>query len=205
MTLFSEPAALAAAYPKPSRGAEFDFGGGYMFNERIGLGVSFTGTAHEDAVELGATIPHPFFFNRSTIASGVTGRDLTRTEGGAHIQAMFVPLQTPRLRVRLFGGPTFFRFNAEMVRDIEFRQTALPFSAANLVTITGFEAVDVEGTGWGAHVGGDVSVFFTRIFGVGGFARVSRGTVSVDDPMSEQSQDRNVGGVQFGGGVRFRF
>ena len=41
-----EMATYAAAYSFP-RGAEFDFGGGYMVTPRLGIGLSFTGTAHE--------------------------------------------------------------------------------------------------------------------------------------------------------------
>ena len=203
--LFQEQAAFAVVYPEPSRGAEFDFGGGYMFTPRVGLGLNFTGTAHEDPVGLGVTIPHPFVFNASTTASGTTEQNLTRTEGSANFQMMFVALHTENARVRLFGGPTFFRHKADMVRDIAYRQTAFPGSRTNIVTITSFEDIEVEGSGWGVHVGGDVSYFFTRAFGLGGFARFSRGTVSVDEPMSEETQDLSVGGVQLGGGVRFRF
>jgi hypothetical protein len=203
--LFSEPAAFAVAYPEPSRGAAFDFGGGYMFTPRVGVGLSFTGTAHQDPAGLGATIPHPYFFNASATASGTTDSELMRTEGGANIQLMVVPMHSRKLRVRLFGGPTFFRYTADMVSDLSYRQTALPISRTNLVTITDFEAVEVEGTGWGVHVGGDVTYFFSRVFGLGGFARLTRGTVTIDEPMSEDEADVTVGGVQFGGGVRFRF
>lgn len=203
--LYGEPAAYAAVYPKPSRGGNFDFGAGYMFSPRVGLGVSFGGTAHEDPVGLGATIPHPFFFNASAVASGATDQALTRSEGGAHIQVMFVPLHGERARVRLFAGPTYFRYQADMVNDLSYRQSATPFSRSNLVTITGFEAVEIDGTGWGLHVGGDVSYFFTRVFGIGGFARFSRGTVSIDEPLSETPSDLTTGGVQLGGGARFRF
>jgi hypothetical protein len=202
--LFGETASFAVAYPKPSRGAEFDFGGGYMVTPRFGVGLSFTGTAHQDPAALAATIPHPFFFNALATASGATSPNLRRTEGGAHVQAMFVPLHSDRARVRLFGGPTFFRYQADMVDDIVYRQTATAFSRTNLVSITGFDAIEVEGTGWGVHVGGDVSYFFTRVIGLGGFARFSRGTITVDEPFSGL-QEITAGGVQLGGGIRVRF
>jgi hypothetical protein len=47
---------------------------------------------------------------------------------------------------------------------------AFPSSRSNLVTTTNFEDVEVEGTGWDAHVGGDVSDLFSRVFGLGGVA-----------------------------------
>ena len=205
-TLFREPMAMASAYAKPSRGAAFDFGGGYMFTPKIGVGVSFQGTAHKDAVGLGVTVPHPFFFNASTTAANVTDSSLTRTEGTTNIQAMVSVLSTDRLRLRVFGGPSFFRLKSDMVQDIEYDQAATSFNRANLVSITGYEQVEAEGTGIGFHAGADMSVFFTRVFGLGAFARYSRGTVSLDpEPMSEVAQDVKVGGFQTGGGLRLRF
>lgn len=204
-TLYNEPASLAAVYPKPSRGASFDFGGGFMFTPKIGVGLSFSGAAHEDEVGLGATIPHPFFFNSSATAGSATDEKLMRTEGATHIQAMFVPVHTPNFRVRLFGGPSAFRYKAEMVNDITYLQTAGVFTRVNVVTITNYDQTDVEGNGVGFHLGGDVSYFFSRVFGLGAFGRFSRGKVTIDEPLSETEQDVTVGGFQFGGGIRFRF
>ena len=176
-----------------------------MFNRWIGAGVSIAGTAHEDIVGLGATIPHPYFFNAEVIASGATDDKLMRTEGSVHLQAMVAAYQGPRGRFRVLGGPTYFRYEADMVQDVEYTQIATRLSRAQSVTITGYEAVTTEGTGWGWHVGADGSVFFNRVVGIGGFARFSRGTVEIDEPMSELLQDVTVGGLQVGGGLRLRF
>jgi hypothetical protein len=204
--LCGEPLVLASAYPKPSTGAEFDFGGGYMFTPRIGLGISFTGQAHKDTAGLAITVPHPFFFNSSDTDAAETQEELERAEGGAHISAMLAPLHTESLRVRLFGGPTWFRYKADLIQGIRSSQVASPFSRANTVIITGYDAVETEGTGWGFHVGGDVSWFFTRVVGIGGFVRFSRGSVTLEpEPMSETAQDVTVGGAQGGGGLRLRF
>ena len=179
-SVFSEPRAFAAAYDRPPTGAEFDFGGGWMFMPELGVGASFTGTAHEDIAGLGVTAPHPFFFNASTTASGSTQEKLQRTEGGANFQMMIVPLHTNRARVRFFAGPTYFRYEADMVSDIAYSQTATIFSRTNLVTITNYDTVRTEGTGWGFHAGADMSFFFSRVAGVGGFARYSGGKVTID-------------------------
>jgi hypothetical protein len=87
-TLFREPMSLGSGYAEPSRGADVDFGGGYMLTPKIGLGVSFQGTAHKDPVALRATVPHPYFFNASTTATNVTDSALNRAEGSVDIQAM---------------------------------------------------------------------------------------------------------------------
>ena len=204
-TLFLENARLAAGYPKPNRGVGFDVGGGYLLTDRIGVGVSVSRTAHEGSASLAMTIPHPYFFDATADAVGTTSDELKRTETGVHVQLMVVPLDTGRFRVRIFGGPTFFRYNADMVQDILGRQQATPFSRANIVEITDYEVVEVDSSGVGFNVGADVSYFFTRVFGVGGFARFARGSLTIDEPMSENEATVTVGGTQLGGGIRLRF
>ena len=204
-TLYQEKLGLAAAYPKPSRGADFDFGGGYMFTPLIGLGVTFSGTAHQDIAGLGISVPHPFFFNASAAASGHTADELMRTEGAANIQLMVVAFKNRRTVLRVFAGPSHFNYKADMVQDISYSQTAPSFSRLNLVDITSYDAVEATGSGWGFHAGADVGVFFSRVVGVGGFIRVSRGTATVAEPMSERNQSITVGGIQSGGGLRLRF
>jgi hypothetical protein len=204
-TLFLENAALVVGYPKPDRGAAFDVGGGFMLTDSIGVGVSVSRTAHEGSASLGMTIPHPYFFDASANAIGRTSDELKRTETGVHVQLMAVPLETERFRVRIFGGPTFFRYRADMVQDMLGRQDATPFSRANTVSITDYELVEVDSSGVGFNVGGDVSYFFTRVFGVGGFARFTHGSLTIDEPMSEHQATATVGGTQVGGGIRLRF
>lgn len=204
-TLYREPFALAAAYPEPSTGVSFDVGGGVMFSPWVGAGVTVEGAAHEDIVGLGATVPHPYFFDAAAMASGATDDALMRTEGAIHLQAVVNAYQGRRGRVRFFGGPTYFRYEADMVQNIDLEQIAFAFSRSQVVTVEGYESVTTEGTGWGWHVGGDASVFFTRVVGIGGFVRYSRGTLEIDEPLSEIPQDVTVGGLRVGGGLRLRF
>jgi hypothetical protein len=208
-TIFSERATFGADYNLPT-GAAFDFGGGFMITPIIGVGVSFTGTAEEDVVELSATVPHPNFFNSFASDTAATEDKLARTEGGVHVQAMFMALQTDRLRLRFFGGPSYFRVNQDAVSNIRYDQVFQVFNTGNSVDITEFDSLEVEGTGWGFHGGADVSVFFHRIFGLGGFARFSRASVDLENTIALSSNDeeiRNVkaGGFQLGGGVRLKF
>src|SRR5687768_15616819 len=65
--LFGEIGGLAAAYNKQDRGADFDFGGGYMFTPVVGLGISITGQAHQTTAGLAIQIPHPYFFNATAL------------------------------------------------------------------------------------------------------------------------------------------
>jgi hypothetical protein len=110
-----------------------------------------------------------------------------------------------RLRVRFFGGPSFFHVQQHLVSDIEFLQAASPFFRANDVAITGYEADAVSGNAWGVHGGADVGVFFNQTVGVGGTVRISRANVTLTDPLTDSNVERKAGGVQFGAGLRLKF
>ncbi len=203
--LFQETRTAQATYHNPT-GAEFDFGGGYMITPGVGVGISFTGTAHQDEAQLYINVPHPTRFNTFASSTKPTDAKLQRVEGGVNLQLMLVAPVSPRTKVRLFLGPTYFRVQQDMVGSIAYDQAFLVFLPVNTVDITTYEKRDkVEGTGWGFHVGGDVSFFFTRVVGIGGFARFSRATVSLDDPLSGLPIDVKAGGFQAGGGLRLKF
>jgi outer membrane protein with beta-barrel domain len=202
-TVFRETATFGAAYSF-SRGASFDFGGGYMFSPVIGLGVNFQGTAHEDPPVLSIRIPHPNFFNAFASDTAIGDTALTRAEGSFNIQAMIVATpNSDRVRVRFFGGPSYFRVTQDTVDDIRYNQVFGILNTSNTVDITTYPFSEAEGTGWGFHGGADVGVFFTRIVGVGGFARFSRGKVHLSDFSGGYEVD--AGGFQTGGGLRLKF
>jgi hypothetical protein len=204
--VFGERASASAIYDKPAPGENFDFGGGYMLSRLVGVGVSISGNAYKDPAAVSVTMPDPFFFNDSATGALITEDLLERRERGVHMQAMVnATPNAERLRVRVFGGPSYFHVQQHLVSDIGFIQSASPFFPGNDVSLTGYEASAVDGNGWGFHGGADVGVFFNRLVGIGGTVRFSRATVSMADPLSESNIDAKAGGVQFGGGLRFKF
>lgn len=192
----------SVAYSVP-RGATFDVGGGYMFSRKAGFGVSLAGTAHEDAAGLAISVPHPLVFNASATDATVTNGPLTRAEGAWHLHGMFVVASTPRLRLRVFGGPSYFRAEQEVVDTIRYDQAYQFFGRGNVVDIRSFDSSKSVGTGWGLHAGTDFSVFLNRVVGLGTSLRVSRGTVEIADYGGRH--DIKVGGVQVSGGLRLKF
>jgi hypothetical protein len=201
-----EIATFTAEYHSPV-GAEFDFGGGVMITPAFGLGVSIAGTAHQDEAVLGIRIPHPTRFNVYATDSAPTEDKLMRSEGSVNIQAMFVSRVSDRVTARVFAGPSFFRVRQDAVSDIRYEQFFLSLPPVNEVTITAYESVVIpfeDATGWGFHVGGDASIFFTRVVGLGWFAKYSRGTVEMPDPLAG-AIEVTTGGFQSGGGLRLRF
>lgn len=197
---FFETARFEAAY-EWTRGANFDFGGGYMFTPLVGAGLSFSGTAHRNPAVVSARIPHPLRFDTHAAATARTNGELQKAEGAAHIQVVLQPLHTDTARIRIFGGPSYFRVEQDTIDAIAYLQeyTLLTHS----ITITSAPLAQSEGTAWGFHIGGDVAYFFSRVFGLGGFARFSRATVDLPD-FSGVVQTK-AGGFQTGGGVRLRF
>ena len=142
--------------------------------------MNITGTAHEDTAAVGVTAPHPFFFNASDTDASLTEHVLLRQEGAFNVQMMLAPIRGLIVCACGFlAGLPLFRYRADMVQDVDNPQLASFFSRANLVTITGYESEKAEGSGVGFHVGSDLSWFFSRVVGVGGFARFSHGTVTV--------------------------
>jgi hypothetical protein len=201
-TLFRETAIFQADYRWPL-GAAFDFGGGVMLTKNFGVGVSFSGTAHMDVATVSATVPHPFRFNLPASATADTEEQLMKVESAAHIHAMFAAMPSPRVRTRVFGGPTFFRVQQDTIDDVIYLQTAPPLGS-NAIRIISAPFSEAESDGWGFHVGGDVSVFFNRVVGVGGLVRYSRGTVDLIDLVGAVVEVE-TGGIQAAGGLRLKF
>ena len=205
--LFSEQAIYKARYPKPSRTTGFpvDIAGGYMFTKMFGLGVSYSRLVREDPAGLEATIPHPVFLNSPGTGTGETGI-LKRTESATTVFASLSPVRNARAEWRIFGGPAFFNYNADMVSDIAYTQTANPATPHNSVAITGYSTQKATGFGIGAMLGTDVAYFFTDMFGVTGGVRFQGAIVEVDpEPLSKISQDLRPGGTVVFVGLRFRF
>ena len=203
--LFAETRTFQMSYENPA-GASFDFGGGVMFTPEVGVGLSFAGTAHQSPVELFASVPHPFAFNAHATDTEQTEREFQRIEGSAHLQLIGAAWIGDAVRVRAAGGPTWFRVQQDLVSDIRYAQAFGVFTRANAIEITEYEFDEkVEGTGWGFHVGGDVSFFFSRVVGLGAFARYSQGTVDIDDPLTGGPIELETGGLQAGGGLRLKF
>ena len=206
---FVEPAEVAAHYRLP-RAPSFDVGAGVMITRTIGSGASFDASMHEHAAELRAQLPHPLFADAAATDVAETDPVMQRIERSLSLHAMVVVAQTRRLRLRVFGGPIRYRVEQDAVDAITYNHIYFVRQPTNIVQLTGFDYARVDGSGWGGHVGADASLFLTRIFGVGVFAKYDRGRVALDNPLAAGlgHPDRvtiTAGGLQVGGGVRLKF
>lgn len=205
-TLYSEVALFGARYPKLPAGPGLDVSGGWISPVGLGFHVQVDYAKYESTVGLQIRIPSPYFFVTSADDQTVTNGKLDRTQFGVNFGALYqIPLPTDRVALKVFGGPTYFHIDNEMISDIFYNQQASRLIRSNVVSITSYDTDKVKGSTIGYHVGADVGFFFSRHVGVGGVIRYTHGTVSLRDPVSQDDVDLEVGGTTLGGGLRLRF
>ena len=205
----SETADFGANYHLP-RSVSFEFGGGFMLTPIVGVGVSVGGNVDETPADLTARLPHPYFIDAFATAGGTTDIPMQRIERNLDLQVMLVALRMKRVRVRAFGGPSYFRIEQDSVTDIVYHQFYFVRSPINAAELTEYEYERSHGSGWGFHAGADCSVFFTRIIGIGGFAKYGSGSIDLENTVARvlgQATQVSVkaGGVHVGGGLRLKF
>jgi hypothetical protein len=165
------------------------------------VAVSYARTVYEDVADLTATIPDPEFLNAAVTGTGPTN-SLARKEHAIHLSLVLTPVRTDRTRWRIVGGPTFFMYRAQMVREVTYlSDLARPQTA---LTITGATNAEASGDAVGVHIGGDFEYLLTRLLGVTAGVRYDTGHVYLDrEPLSAVEQKIRVGGTRVIFGVRF--
>lgn len=182
-------------------GPEFDVGFGVRLVGPLGVGLAVSRFTSTDTATVTAEIPHPFFFNMPRSVSG-EGGGIRREETGVHVQALFIIPAAKRLKVTLFGGPSFFRVRQSLVSNVTYSET-YPYDTAT------FEGVETTEKSSGAkkvglNAGVDGTVLLWSNVGVGGQVRFSRASIDLTSP-DGKTLAVDVGGVQVGAGLRLRF
>jgi hypothetical protein len=177
-----------------------DVMGGVRLWQYLGVGAGVTIQATQIGVSTTSTtrVPHPFYFDRHRTTTGPTPTD--RKETQINLYGMAVIPAGRRVRVTLFGGPTFFRVQQELVTAVTTTD-AYPF---NDVTFQNYAKRQHDVSTVGFNVGGDVSMFFFEHIGVGGMARYSIGSLAY--PTADgNTLTTDTGGFHVGGGLRVKF
>jgi hypothetical protein len=176
-------------------GSLFDFAVG----SRVWRNVSASNTSEASAV---ASVPNPVFFaqNRSTTAA-IGG--LKRTESAFHLQFGYMIPFSDVLSVHVLGGPSFFRLKQDVLADLTFSETAFPFTNVTATPVVAERSDSVIGV----NVGVDVAyqLWDSGDYKVGGgmFLRYAGASARID--VIQNNVDTDVGGLQFGLGLRIRF
>ena len=196
--IYGETATYGVNY-ESGGGGFFDISGGVRVwrNLAAGLGVTRFSTASGAAVT--GSIPHPLFFDQPR--TGTFARsDLEHTETGIHLQAVWVVPVTDQIEVSVFGGPSFFSVDQGLITSVTFAEIEAPFFE---VAFTGASTTTVSDRAVGGNMGVDITYLVTERYGGGLFVRWAG--ASVDIPASGGSPSIDVGGTQFGIGLRARF
>jgi hypothetical protein len=181
-------------------GSLFDVGVGVRVYRNFTFGASYHQEQNDTEGRLTGSIPSPVVFNRPrTLDQAVPG--LERKEKAVHLQIGWVVPINEKFDVLVYGGPSFFRLEQDVVSDV-----APGSEQGSTVTVTP-TVLTRKKSKTGYNVGADATYIVWQNdsirVGAGGFVRFTQASMDVDMLTSPQSTD--VGGVQFGFGARLRF
>lgn len=202
-TLFAEDGDFIADY-QVAAAPLFDVSGGVMLGRFAAVGVGVSRFRTQDDAAVTARLPHPLFFDQDRIVSG-TASSLTREELAIDLQAIWILPIARHFDLSLFGGPTFFTVEQDLVTSVSNTET-FPFDT------TTFDAATAERqsqSGIGFNVGVDFT-YFVQPAGAG--ARVGFGTLvrfsraSIDFASEDGGTVKvDAGGIHVAAGLRLRF
>lgn len=175
-------------------------GGGVRVWGNLAVGGAFSRTSDEQAGSVTVTAPHPLFFATPRTAS-LDQPGLKHEEAAFHLQALYVVPVGEKFELVLGGGPSFISVKHDFLSSAGFAETGSPFSA---ITVTNVKVTRADKTATGFNVGAEATFFVTRNLGVGGFVRWAGAKADLDTG-NGNTVELDLGGPQFGGGVRVRF
>ena len=183
-------------------GPFFEFGGGIGLTDKFAVGASYairTTNTRDAAVTV--NVPNPIGTDTFRTASGVaTG--LERSERAFHVQAIWTIPVTVEFDVSIFGGPSFFRVEDDLVESVTIAEVGGNFSQVN---ITDVSVQSQSNTAVGFNLGIDSRYMFMTNVGAGAMLRYTRGSVDLTSPTGEADHKLDVGGLEIAAGLRFKF
>ena len=183
-------------------GPFFEFGGGIGLTDRVSVGASYAiRTTNTRDAAVTANVPSPVGTDTFRTASGVaTG--LERSERAFHVQAIWTIPVTVEFDVSIFGGPSFFRVEDDLVESVTTAEVGGNFTQVN---ITDISVQSQSNTAVGFNLGIDGRYMFMPHVGVGALLRYTRGSVDLTSPTGEADHKLDVGGLEIAAGLRFKF
>ncbi len=170
-----------------------DISGGVRVWKNVAVGLGWSSYSDTSTGTMTASIPDPLFFDTPHSAS-TTVEGLEHKETQIHVSLYWLQPLTDKLDVALYGGPTFFSVKQDVLTGITVPTGGTTISAVTTTTI------DESATG--LHVGLDIRYLIIKNAGVGAFARYTSGKF---DTTAIDAGSMEVGGFQYGVGLRVRF
>jgi opacity protein-like surface antigen len=198
----SDETATFEAIHELDGGPFFEFGGGIGLTDKFSLGASYAiRTTNTRDAAVTASVPSPVGTDTFRTASGVaTG--LERSERAFHVQAIWNIPVTVEFDVSIFGGPSFFHVEDDLVESVTIAEVGGDFSQVN---ITDISVQSQSNTAVGFNLGIDGRYMFMPNVGAGAMLRYTRGSVDLTSPTGEADHKLDVGGLEIAAGLRFKF
>ncbi|MGH9391300.1 MAG: hypothetical protein ACRD1Z_16960 [Vicinamibacteria bacterium] len=203
---FSDTSTLPSFLEEGRSTRSYDGGKGVVFEVGAIVGIR-KGLGAMGSVELyqsdfdgvfEESLPHPLYFEQPrTVAGDITG--LEYKEKAVHLDAVYTR-EFPKFTVDVFGGPSFFFTNTEIL-DTVTTASEYPFDEA---TVRSTSNATLDDNPIGFNAGGALTWRLTEVVGVAFQARYSRATIGIAREGGDEVE-LDAGGFRVGGGIRLSF
>ena len=196
--IHGDPATITVPHHIGS-GAFPDFAVGYRLWQNVGVHVGYSYFSKTESPTLVAQIPHPAFGGQSRTASASTG-DLSHSESAWHTHLVWMIPLAEKFEAAILFGPSFYSIKQDFIETV----TPVETEPYNTVAISAVDVIEQSESAVSFTAGVDGTYLVTPKFGVGAFLRYSG--ASADMPLSGGGTITvEAGGLQIGGGFRYRF
>lgn len=183
-------------------GAFFDLSGGARVWRNVSVGLGYHRVASSADATIAGSVPHPVFFDRPREFTTEV-RSLERSESAVHLSFGYMFVVNDKLDVLVTGGPSFFRVSQEVVSDVTIGEVGPPFTTV----VSDQQIAKRKESPVGGHIGADVTykLYERDRMKIGGGAFLRYAAASADLLVVDQNVKSDLGGFQFGFGLRTRF
>jgi hypothetical protein len=200
-TIYEETGALTMEQNVDS-GSFFDFSVGGRVWRNVSVGVGYHRGGNTSEASGAASVPHPTRFDANRTVALAAG-DLDRTEQAFHIQIGYMFPITEEISVHATIGPSFFNLNQDVLAGATYAEVGPPYSTVNATPIIEERSDSVTGINAGVDVTYKFYTSDAYNIGAGAFLRYAGASARIR--VIENEVDSDVGGLQFGLGLRVRF
>jgi hypothetical protein len=198
-TQYDEPGSFETTQ-QVKKGFTFDVSGMVRVWRGLLVGAGYSGLNTETTSDYTLLVPHPLYYNQPRTVTGDVETPNYR-EGSLNLFVGYTFPLSDRLDVTAFAGPSFFTVEQAFATGVRYTESAPAYT----ITVDEVRTTNVKESAPGVMVGGDVTYMFSRFVGAGFFARYNAATLRVTPSGGGEPTDIDLGGLQWGGGIRFRF
>jgi hypothetical protein len=200
--IYGEEASFQGA-SKVNPSGFFHLGGGVRVWRRLGVGLFYSRTSDSADASITATVPNPAIINVTRSASTTVG-GLDHSQSAVHLQFMWTQPIMRRIDVTGFVGPSFFSVKQDVAQGLTAANVSeagpFPFSTVSLSSNGAVSAKDSPG---GFNIGFDATYRLTRHLGAGLLLHYTAADARL--PIEGRTISMDVGGLQVGAGIRWKF